>query len=288
MRNRVGVILFLALASGLLAAFLAFRFLRQPAMPGVVQAAEAPTVGVVLAAQDLEPGQMVTQQDIRMVDWPAGSVPEGFSTSPDEVVGRGVILPIRINEPLLSTKLASREGGAGLQATIAPGERGVAVRVNEIVGIAGWIRAGMRVDVLVTLDQGSNIDEPITKLVLQDVLVLGIGQNLVRTEQDEPLPGQVVILAVYPDEAEQLTLMATKGSIQLALRNSLDRDTVDTRGVVARELIAGRRAPTSSGPRRVVPRQPSSVTVEVYRGSDRKVEAVDPGSSGGGDGGGGS
>ncbi len=283
MRNRVGVILFLALASGLLAAFLAFRFLRQPTVPGVVQAAEAPTVGVVLATRDLEPGQQVTQQDIRLVDWPAGSLPEGFSTSPDEVVGRGVIQPIRINEPLLSSKLASPEGGAGLQATIAPGERGVAVRVNEIVGIAGWIRAGMRVDVLVTLDQGSNITEPITKLVLQDVLVLGIGQNLVRTEQDEPLPGQVVILAVDPDEAEQLTLMATKGSIQLALRNSLDRDTVDTRGVVARELVAGRRAPAPSGPVRVVPRQPSNVTVEVFRrGQAKDVVNVPPDGRGGG------
>lgn len=279
MRNRVGVILFLALVSGLLAAYLAFRFLRQPAAGGVAQAAEAPTVGVVVAARNMEPGHELTQQDIRVIDWPASALPEGFAAAADEVVGRGVISPLRVNEPILFSKIATPEGGAGLQATIDAGRRGMAVRVNDVIGVSGWIRRGHRVDVLVTLDQGMEVEEPVTKMVLQDILVLGVGQDISQSNPDQPVEAGTVILAVTPEEAEKLALAATKGQILLALRNMLDRDTVTTDGARPRELLGEQRV-ARSGPVRAAPRRPASVQVEVIRGTQKSTETVD-GSGGG-------
>lgn len=279
MRNRVGVILLLALASGLLAAYLAFRFLRQPTAGNVAQAAEAPTVGVVVAARNLEPGQQLTQQDVRLIDWPASALPDGFAAAADEVVGRGVISPLRVNEPILFSKIAAPDGGVGLQATIDQGRRGVAVRVNDVIGLSGWIRRGHRVDVLVTLDQGAEVQEPVTKVVLQDILVLAVGPNMSQANPDEPVEAGTAILAVTPEEAEKLALAANKGSIQLALRNLLDRDTVTTDGARARELLGIQRV-VSSGPARTAPRRPASVSIRVIRGTEETTETVD-GSGGG-------
>jgi pilus assembly protein CpaB len=281
MRNRVGVILVLALVSGLLAAYLAFRFLRQDTVPGVVQAAEAPTVQVVVAARDMNFGELITDQDLRVIDWPASSLPEGFASSPEDVVGRGLITPVRLNEPFLSSKIASSEAGAGVPLGIEEGMRAMAVRVNDVIGVAGFIMPHQRVDVLVTLDQGAQITEPITQVVLQDIEVLGIGQMTAVNDENQAVQVPVVTLIVSPNDAERLTLAETKGQIRLALRNSLDRDTVETQGIRTRELIAGRRA-APTGPRRVVPRQPTSVSVEVFRGTQETTEEVPPGGGGGG------
>ncbi len=281
MRNRVGVILVLALVSGLLAAYLAFRFLRQPTVPGVVQAAESPTVQVVVAARDMNFGEMVTDQDVRVIDWPASTLPEGFASAPADVVGRGLITPIRLNEPFLSSKIASAEAGAGVPLGIEEGMRAMAVRVNDVIGVAGFIMPHQRVDVLVTLDQGAQVTEPITQVVLQDIQVLTVGQITAVNDENQAVQVPVVTLIVSPDDAERLTLAEEKGQIRLALRNTLDRDTVETQGIRTRELITGRRrAPT--GPTRVVPRQPTSVSVQVFRGTQETVEEVPPGGGGGG------
>lgn len=280
MRNRVGVILVLALVSGLLAAYLAFRFLRQPTVPGVAQASEAPTIQVVVANRDMNFGELITRQDIRVIDWPASVVPEGFSSSPEEVIGRGLLLPMRLNEPFLSAKIASPEAGAGVPLGIAEGMRAMAVRVNDVIGVAGFIQPHQRVDVLVTLDRGEQIPEPVTQVVLQDVQVLGIGQMTAVNDENEAVLVPVVTLLVSPDDAERLTLAEDRGKIRLALRNTLDRDTVETRGVRTRELLTTRRVTRPSGARRVVPRQPSGVTVEVWKGPAKSVEEVEGGGGG--------
>lgn len=282
MRNRVGVILVLALVSGLLAAYLAFRFLRQPAVPGVVQASEAPTVQVVVANRDMNFGELITEQDIRVIDWPASAVPEGFSSSSEQVVGRGLLMPVRLNEPFLSAKIASPEAGAGVPLGIEQGMRAMTVRVNDVIGVAGFIQPHQRVDVLVTLDQGAaGIGEPITQVVLQDIQVLGIGQMTAVNDENEAVLVPVVTMLVDPDDAERLTHAEDRGKIRLSLRNTLDRDTVETRGVRTRELITTRRVTTPAGARRVVPRQPTGVSVEVYRGPAKSVEQVEGGGGGG-------
>ncbi len=281
MRNRVGVILVLALVSGLLAAYLAFRFLRQPAVPGVIQASEAPTVQVVVANRDMNFGELITQQDIRMIDWPASVVPEGFASTPEEVVGRGLLMPLRLNEPFLSSKVASPEAGAGVPLGIDEGMRAMAVRVNDVIGVAGFVQPHQRVDVLVTLGEGAQVGEPITQVVLQDIQVLGIGQMTTTNDENQAVLVPVVTLLVDPDDAERLTHAEDRGKIRLALRNTLDRDTVETQGVRTRELITTRRVTTPAGARRVVPREPTGVSVEVYRGPAKSVEPVEGGGGGG-------
>lgn len=277
MRNRVGVILFLALASGLMAAYLAFRFLRQPTVTTEVQASEAPTVPVIVAARDLAFGHILQQQDVRAVEWPAAATPQGFAREPSEVIGRGLISELRMNEPVLASKIANPESGGGIPLAIREGYRAVAVRVNEVIGVAGWVSEGQRVDVLVTLDQGAQIDQPITRIVLQDIPVLRIGQVTETNDQNEAQIVTVVTLVVTPEEAERLTLAETKGQIRLSLRNPLDRDTVQTNGVEARELIAGRRVAASAPVSRAAPPRPSGVSVEIISGTEKKTESTEGG-----------
>lgn len=276
MRNRVGVILFLALASGLLAAFLAFRFLRQPTVTEAT-AAETPTVSVMVAARDLPAGHLLQPQDVRPIEWPAGATPQGFTLDPAEVVGRGLIEPVRANEALLASKIASPEAGSGLGIAVPSGFRAVAVRVTEVVGVAGWIHAGQRVDVTVTLDQAVQLEEPVTQIVLQDVTVLRIGHHTETNDRNEAVNVTVVTLAVTPEEVEILTLSDTKGEIRLALRNPLDRDTISTPGVRARELVFGRRPVSTPGPTRLAPRRPSSVSVEIISGTEKRTESAESG-----------
>ncbi len=270
MRNRVGLILFLAVVSGLLAAYLAFRFLRQPTVTAVAQASEPAAAQVVLAARDLPAGHLVQPMDVRTVSWPAGNVPDGFARETAEVVGRGLIASVRMNEPMLSSKIASPESGNGLPLAIPPGMRAVAVRVNEVIGVAGWVHEGQRVDVLVTLDQGAQIDEPTLETVLQDITVLRIGQIQETNDRNEAVVVPVVTLAVTPDESQRLVLADTKGTIRLVLRNPLDRDTVDLQGVRARELVSGRRVVSTGGVRRAP--VPVNRSIEVFRGVEKKTE----------------
>ncbi len=278
MRNRVGVILFLALASGLLAAYLAFRFLRQPAVANVTETSEVATVPVITAARDLPAGHLIEPQDVRSIPWPAQALPEGFARDPSEVVGRGLVSPVRMNEPFLAVKIASLESGAGLPIAIPPGMRAIAVRVNEVIGVAGWINNGQRVDVLVTLDQGVALQEPVTRIVLQDVEVLRIGQIQEINDRNEAVMVTVVTLAVSPEEAERLTLAETKGEIRLSLRNPMDRDTVETSGIRARQLISSGRVVNTGGRPRIV--RPSGVSVQIISGVEKKTETVS-GSGGG-------
>jgi len=272
MRNRVGVILFLALVSGLMAAYLAFRFLRQPTVTSVVQASEAPTVAVMVAARDLPFGHVLQEQDVKPVEWPSAATPQGFAREASEVVGRGLISDIRMNEPFLASKIASAESGGGIPLAITPGKRAVAVRVNEVIGVAGWVSEGQRVDVIVTLDQGAQIDQPVTRIVLQDIHVLRIGQLQEVNDQNEAQMVTVVTLIVTPEEAERLTLAETKGQIRLSLRNPLDRDTVQTNGIQARELVAGRRVVSSGPVSRAAPPRPSGVSIEVIRGTESETK----------------
>jgi len=273
MRNRVGVILFLALVSGLMAAYLAFRFLRQPTVTNVVQASEAPTLTVMVAARDLPFGHILQQQDVKPVEWPAGATPQGFAREASEVVGRGLISELRMNEPLLASKIANPESGGGVPLAIAEGKRAVAVRMSEVIGVAGWVHEGHRVDVMVTLDQGAQFDQPVTRTVLQDIPVLRIGQITEMNDQNEAVMVTVATLMVTPEEAERLTLAETKGQIRLSLRNPLDRDTVQTNGVYARELLAGRRVASSAPVSRAAPPRPSGVSVEIISGTEKRTES---------------
>lgn len=273
MRNRLGLILTAALVTGGLAAYLAYTVLRRPDPAADARAATVEVVDAVVAARDLQAGSVVQRQDVRLVEWPAGSLPEGFSRSASEVVGRGLLTSVKTNEPLLSGKLAGRESGGGLPIQIPDGMRAMSVKVDEVVGVAGFVLPGTRVDVLVTLDQTARQEEPRTRVLLQNVTVVAAGQTTERDEEGKPQTVPVVTLLVDPAQAERLTLGSTKGQIQLALRHPLDMDTVATDGVRATRLIED--APRQRVVRSTAPRRPTNFNVDVYRGPDRSTSTVE-------------
>ncbi len=269
MRTRVGIVFMMALVAAALAAYLAFNVVRDRGSV-VVQATEAPLAHVVVAARDMDVGHVLGAEDIRLAEWPSTMLPEGYSSTPAEVVGRGLLTPIKLNEPLLTGKMAVKEAGGGLPIIIPEGRRAMSVKVDQVIGVAGFTLPGTRVDVLVTLDNIESISEPITQIVLQNIEVLTAGQVIERDTDGEPITVPVVTLLVDPEEAEKLTLATSEGRIQLALRNTLDMDTVDTPGVKPRGLLRQRQV-VSAG--RAVP---AAISVEVYRGPERAVESVRP------------
>ena len=226
-----------------------------------------PTRPVVVAASDLDIGAELRREDIRIIDWPANAVPANAISDPKDVIGRGLVLPVIQNEPFLPMKLASKEAGAGLPPAIPPGLRAVSVRVNEVIGVAGYVLPGTRVDVVATVSPTGNGADMTSKVILTNVQVLAAGTKIEReTDKNKPMPVSVVTLLVNPEEAERLTLASTEGKIQLALRNPLDK----TIAVDARHPAGGaarlRRADANR--RRPHPRRPvRSVVRQTRRGS---------------------
>lgn len=274
--RRLFIVMALALLSGLAAAWLALNYLRQPESP--IRTVEVSETEVVVAARDLSLGTVLTAEDVKLVGWPGGLLPEGYSSSVEEVLGRGVITRVVLNEPLISSKIAVKEAGGGLPIVIPEGMRGVSVRVDDVISIAGFVMPGTRVDVLVTLDQADN---PVTKLILQNVPVLTSGQVIEQAEDGQPIQVTVITVLVSPDEAEELVLASTRGRIQLALRNTLDVDSVSTEGARLNSLVPSqRRVVRSSAPRRATP-PPSTPTrqIEVWRGNQVETETLDEGGS---------
>lgn len=287
MRRQALFFLVLALLLGGLAAFLALQVLRG-GDSGTEVAGDFATESVVVADRDVEFGSVLTTEDIRTVEWPAEALPEGFSRSASEVVGRGVLLPIRRNEPILSSKLALPEAGGGFSIDIPEGYRALSYRVDEVIGVQGFIRPGHRVDVFVTGGPDAGTGQPTTQLVLQNIRVGATGVTIEPNPQGEPEEVRTVTLHLRPEDAERLTLASQEARIQFALRGPLDGDTVVTEGVRLNQLLAGAPRPVvaSSGPAPPPP-PPSERTIEIYRGNQRSTSTVDTTVVGSGGGGGG-
>lgn len=276
-QRRFVLVLALALTLGGIAGLLAMRFLAQQATPLV--AAPTPSGKLVVAATDLPLGTVLRAEDVRVIDWHSSALPAGYYGSSAEVIGRGLITPVSANEPLLSTKLADKESGGGLPIVIPEGMRALSVRVDEVIGVAGFVLPGTRVDVLLTIapQSGSNTEPPVTRIILQNIQTLASGQTIQRDADGTPQTVSVVTLLVTPEEAERLTLAATEGRIQLALRNTLDMASVATDGVQTTALIgAPRPGPRTSGTavRVAAPtasQNTSSVVVEMIRGGERTL-----------------
>jgi pilus assembly protein CpaB len=272
-----------ALVAAILAGYLAYGVLEQFGDTAEARTVEFNVVDVAVAARDMGAGRVLEARDVRLIEWPAGSVPSGFSRSPAEVVGRGLLTDVKENEPLLAGKMASKEAGGGLPVVIPAGKRAMSVEVDEVVGVAGFVLPGTRVDVLVTLDQSAGEQIPRARILLQNILVASAGQITERDAQGEPKSVTVVTLLVDPAEGEKLALASAKGSLRLALRNSLDTETVATPGVIASRLIAdapaprpARRSPTPrAAPEPEPPARPTRFEIEVYRGPERSTSTVE-------------
>lgn len=282
-RMRVLIVLALALTAGSVLAFATYNMVQNAPQGGT----GVPSSPVVVAASDLAIGAELKASDLKVVQWPANALPAGAVATPEELVGRGVVMPVIENEPILPMKLASKEAGAGLPPVIPPGLRAVSVRVNEVIGVAGYVLPGTHVDVIATVNPSERTTEMTSKVILTDVQVLAAGTKLEQdAEGNKPMTVSVVTLLVNPEESERLTLASGEGKIQLALRNPLDKEAPATRGIRAAALV-GTPAPapvTRQGAVRKVtapaPAQaPAPVvaeptTVEMIRGDKRAREVV--------------
>jgi pilus assembly protein CpaB len=283
MRSRIFAVLAIAILAGGGLAYGTYNFMQnQPA-----KQVSTPTQPIVVAAADLQLGAEVKKEDLAVVQFPAGKVPEGTFARVDEVVGRGLIVPIVKNEPILKAKLASKEAGSGLPPVIPEGMRAVSVRVNEIIGVAGYVLPGNRVDVVATASPTDARADTTSKVVLSNVQVLTAGTRMEQNgDQSKPVQVTVVTLLVYPEQAERLALASTEGKIQLALRNPLDQGAPATPGIKTSGLMgsvpaakvqqnAGMSRPRAAQPvTQTVPAAAPMPTVEMIRGDKRATEVI--------------
>ena len=185
--------------------------------------APAITSSILVASKNLDLGSVIGDADLRVAAW-QGSVPQGAIVKAADVIGRGITAPIYANEPVTASRLGDKGAGGGLAATIPPGMRAVAIRVNEIVGVAGFVVAGTHVDVLVSgnsADPGG-VSGNATRTLLQNISVLSAGQDFKKDTEGKPVTVQVVNLLVTPEQAEMLSLAGSQMTVQLVLRNPLD------------------------------------------------------------------
>lgn len=263
--------LLLSLVAGIAAMVLAARWLNE-------QSTAKTEAQVVVAARDIDLGQPLNASMVSLVAWPAGSVPEGSFAQVEAVDGRVVRGPVLRGEPVLETRLAPVGTKGGLSAVIGQGNRAITVKVNEVVGVAGFALPGNYVDVLVNTQDDR--DRPVSKIVLERILVLAVAQEAGR-DDTKPRVVNAVTLEVTPEQAERIDLARSVGNLSLVLRNQVDRDSTETGGIRKADLLGDKpeivapppaaapaRAVARPAPRRVAPAK-ESARVEVIRGVQR-------------------
>ena len=266
--TRAIVMIVLSLVAGIAAVFLAMRWAGQQATDN--------TTTVVIAVRDLDLGAPLTAAMLQETKWPAGAVPVSSFREVKALEGRVVRSPVFMGEPILEPKLAPVGTKGGLSSVIQSGKRAISVKVNEVVGVAGFALPGSFVDVMVNVMD--NKDKAVSKIVLRRILVLAVAQEASRDET-KPKVVNAVTLEVTPDEAEKIDLARSIGTLSLVLRNPLDRNDTETDGMQRDELLARDKAapPVAKAAARPPPgnkaRAParpapsrSSETVEVIRG----------------------
>lgn len=256
-----------------------------------VREVEVASVPVVVAKDYIPVGTRLTSEHLRIVAWPSRNPVPGAFADPKTLVDRGVVETIGPNEPVTDSKVAGPEAGAGLPPIIPPGMRAMSVRVNEVIGVAGFVLPGTRVDLLVTVDDdgdSNNKAEPMSRTVVSNVQVLTAGT---RYDQQEAKAGQpqrstVVTLAVLPEDGERIALAASKGVVSLALRNPLDAAPTLTKGIKMAALMRGtgpepvvvdrvtRRVAPAKPAASAVPPPPPVYRVETIRAAKRSEEVV--------------
>jgi len=224
---------------------------------GSAQAAPATTKALV-ASRNLELGVIIKDSDVKDTPW-LGSLPATAVLKREDIIGRGVTTTIYDGEPILENRLAPKGAGGGLAAMIPSGMRAVAVRVNDVVGVAGFVVPGMRVDVLISgLPPGGNsaAQGSQTRTLLQNIEVLSAGQDFKKDNEGKPLGVGVVNLLVTPEQAEMLSLASNQTVIQLVLRNPLDTQMAKTPGTAVVELFAVNGPKKRPDPQKVYIRAP--------------------------------
>ncbi|UXU85327.1 Flp pilus assembly protein CpaB [Burkholderia sp. S-53] len=228
--SRALMMLVVAMVAGLAAVVFASHWL--------VQTSTSSVTPVAVAATDLNLGEPLGQNQIHMVSWPSGSVPTGAFTDTKALEGRVVRTSLARGEPVIESKLAPLGTKGGLSAVIADGSRAITVRVNDVVGVAGFALPGTYVDVIVNTQeqQGKTDGQSISKIVLEHILVLAVAQQVSR-DDTAPKVVNAVTLEVTPDQAERLDLARSVGTLSLVLRNQVDQKTLNTDGATKMTLL---------------------------------------------------
>ncbi len=244
-RTRATVFMVIALTAGLAAAYLITNLLARRA----VQEVRPPMVRVLVASADLPLATTLGPESVATLEWPATSVPPGALIDLKAVAERVTTAPMVKGELITEARLAPRGAGQGIAAVVPSSMRIMAVRVNDVSGLYGWLHPGDYVDVITTMTEPieRSTDTVVrSKIVLQNIAVKAVGKELV-TQDARPHDVPVVMLLVTPEQSERLALAATHGEIQLTMRSGTDHDEVTTPGVSAVELL-GPVAPSASPP----------------------------------------
>ena len=275
----VGVLVFAAVVA-LAVSSLLYRALKNNSQQPV---AVATTSKIAVAAKDLDVGAVIKEDDVKLEDW-TGPFPEGSTSRPQELVGRGVMIGIMAKEPVIEKRLAPKGAGGGFSVLIPPGMRAVPLRVNEVAGVAGFVVAGMHVDVLISGNApgSDNRQGTVTKTLLQDVEVLSAGQDFKKDPEGKPVVVQVITVLATPEQAETLSLASAQTTVQLALRNPMDKTIAKTTGTSVGRLFNGglalpsvaeerpvRPAPPKPPAPKVAPKEPAFV-MEIISGTSKK------------------
>ena len=270
--NRSRSLLFLGLAVvvALITSVMLFSWLRDvenrrntPTTPAIK------TNGVAVAVADLTWGTKLTPEMFQLVDYPTGSLPDGHFTGLETLQDRVLLVGVKKNEPILESKLAPVGATTGGVAAVTdPNKRAMSVKVDEVIGVAGFIKPADRVDVMVTIEPASGSTgsaKTVAKVILENVKVLAAGTQMERKGKDEePKPVQVITVEVDVVEAEKLALASTQGRLRLALRNPLNTELILTRGATIGSLLGSYRPPKKEDPSEV------AYKVEVITGNTRK------------------
>ena len=270
MNRRITVILLTAFVVAIACSYIVYRVVG-----GRLSSGPQSTTRVVAAADDIKLGTVLRSVDLTTVDM-VGSAPQGAILKPADAIGRGVISNIYKGEPIQETRLAPKGSGGGLAATIPDGMRACAVKVDEVVGVAGFATPGMRVDVLISGNPPGTTANSTqawqVRTLLQNIEVLSAGTDIQRDAEGKPQQVQVVNLLVTPAQAEALSLASNQTKIQLVLRNPLDTKLAKTVGTGLAELYGQSNVPVGP-PGRSTPRKarPASrvYVIEVFNVSKK-------------------
>jgi pilus assembly protein CpaB len=277
-KSRVFIPILLALIIAGGGSLLVYNVLQKQAAPTEVVQVQNEAVPVAVAGLDLPWGTKLEKQMMKSVLFLKESLPLGHSSEPEKLVGRVLVMPLKKNEPITDGKLAPESvKTGGVSAVVTPGKRALAVKGDKVIGISGFINPGNRVDVLVTLQDPRDKME-MTKLVLENILVLATGTQIEKNAKGEPAPVDVYTLELTPEEGEKMALAAAEGKLQFALRNLTDTGKVLTKGANIPQTLASLRqaeprpqeppAPKKDEPvpkKNVQPRT-SSHTVQIIKG----------------------
>ena len=221
---------------------------------------------VVVAKVDLPWGTKLTPEMLQVVNYPAGALPEGYYKNVDDLKDSVLLHNLTMNEPILRSKLASgKDVGAGVAAVTDPTKRAMSVKVDEVIGVSGFIKPGDHVDVMVTIEPDSKSQNPVAKMILGNLKVLAAGMQYEKNgNEKDPKPVQVMTLEVDIEEAEKLALASTQGKLRLALRNPLNVEKVLTKGANVASLLSSFRA-------KEIKKEgaPQQLAIEVIKGGDR-------------------